>query len=599
MADNFNLINFKRGTLADLQALNLEANRSKIEVGTFYLTIDEGSSAPESTRLFIGREVTSGSETIKKIVPVNQGIVKVDDKNALVNNTLQGNFQAGDFAYVQTGNIFAIYDGASWKQINSVGTDTYISDLVTSINVTDNVATISQVGSYNQDRADANFAGMKIAADDGLTLTKTAGASGQPDTLTIHGDEYTLAKGSASSNEVEVSLTSTQNNDSSFTIKGGDNVTLTTPTAGADAGKLVISAADPIEVTDLNIENKANDGNGFTFEILQSDESGNAITEDFDPQIVLGTHTNSPIHFVNGVATLNVYTKDELNTALQGLNAMRYRGTVGSGGSAGASVAALQNVKLGDTFKVVEEGLVLPAANSATSNAEILKVGDVIIASGGTESSQTDLDTGGILNGTILYTVIPAGDETDTHYKFTSATHGINLQPTPGDDTTGSFALVQGSQISLTDGGSETNGVANKTVTVAHATIARETDVTNDTPQEMAYNNMLEAAKLTVPVITDITLDNGHVKKWTITNYDVIDTNADLDSVKYTATASNNAATVTNTVGLKKNFTGASDTAQTKTGAFILSSENLTVTAPTVAAGANPEIKLNFVWGSF
>lgn len=595
MADNFNLINFKRGTLADLQALNLEQNRDKIEIGTFYLTIDEGSNAPESTRLFIGREVPSGTGTIKKIVPVNQGIVKVDDKNALVNNTLQGNFQAGDFAYVDNGNIFAIYDGKEWKQINSVGADTYISDLLTSVNVTDNVATISQTGSYNENRADANFAGMKVAAENGLTLSKTAGeGSGKPDTLVIHGDEYTISKGNVNSNEVAVSLSSTQNKNSSFTIKGGNNVTLTTPADGADAGKLVINAAKPIEVTDLNISNKADKGNGFTVEILQNNESGNAVSEDFDPQIAIGTH--DPIHFVNGVATLDVYTKDELNTALQGLNAMRYCGTVGAGGSAGSTVAALQNVKLGDTFKVVEEGLVLPSANSATGKAEVLKVGDVVIASGGTESNQTDLATGGILNGTILYTVIPSGDETDTHYKFTGATHGINLQPTPGDETTGSFALVQGSQISLTDGGSENGGVANKTVTVAHGTITREADVTNKDPQEMAYNTMLDAAKLSVPVITDITLDNGHVKKWTITNYDVVDTNADLDSVSYTATASNNAATVTNTVGLKQNFTGAKDAAQTKAGSFVLSSENLAVTAP---AGDKPEVKLNFVWGSF
>lgn len=600
MADNFNLINFKRGTLADLQALNTAANRSKIEVGTFYLTIDEGSNAPESTRLFIGREVPNpeGSGTIKKVVPVNQGIVKVDNVNALNTNTVEGNFQAGDFAYVAAGNIFAVYDGAAWKQINSVGTDTYISDIETTITVNSNVATIAQVGAYNQDHADQPFNGMQIAGDDGVTLSVTAGAADtDPDTLVIHGDEYTLANGSASSNEVAVSLTSTQNNNSSFTIKGGDNITLTTPTTGTDAGKLVISAADPIEVTDLNIENKANNGNGFTFEILQSDASKD-ITEDFDPQIVLGSHTSSPIHFVDGVATLDVYTKDELNTALQGLNAMRYRGTVGTNGTAGPTVAALQNVKLGDTYKVIEDGLVLPQANSASGTAEILHLGDIVIASGGTESSQTDLDNGGILNGTIIYTVIPSGDETDTTYKFTSATHGISLQPNPGDSTAGSFALVQGSQIALTDGGSVTEGVADKTVTIAHGTITRETDVTNNTPQEMVYNNMLEAAKLTVPVITDITLDNGHVKKWTITNYDVIDTNADLDSVSYAVSASNNVATIANTVGLMKNYSGADETAQTQTGSFVLSSENLAVTAPAVAAGANPEVRVNLVWGT-
>ena len=98
MADNFNLINFKRGTLASLQALT----SAQIEEGTFYLTLEEGSGAPESARLFIGRNI----DGTKKVVPVNQGIVTVTNVEDL--NTLAGNFQAGDFAYVSNGNILAV-----------------------------------------------------------------------------------------------------------------------------------------------------------------------------------------------------------------------------------------------------------------------------------------------------------------------------------------------------------------------------------------------------------------------------------------------------------------------------------------------------------
>jgi hypothetical protein len=89
------LIQFKRGTLAALQT---KMTNKTGDDGCFYLTVDSGV---DSSRLFVGR--SDGS-----IVPVNQGIIKVNSVTALENNTVAGNFQPGDFAYVEDGNILAI-----------------------------------------------------------------------------------------------------------------------------------------------------------------------------------------------------------------------------------------------------------------------------------------------------------------------------------------------------------------------------------------------------------------------------------------------------------------------------------------------------------
>lgn len=587
MADNFNLINFKRGTLADLQALNTAANRSKIEVGTFYLTIDEGSNAPESTRLFIGREVPNpeGSGTIKKIVPVNQGIVKVNNVTALNENTVEGNFQPGDFAYVETGNIFAIYDGGHWKQINSVGTDTYVNDLSTNITVSSNTATIAQTASYNQGHSDLQSNGMQFTGAGGITLSVTQGATtSSPDVLTFTGDTYEIDHGSVANNTVDLTLTSAQNNNSAITVKGGENITIETPSSGDDEDKIVIKARDTY-INDLDF---ATASQGFTLTGSRNDDS--FVTSDtLDPQIVLGTHTNSPIHFVNGVATLDVYTKSEIDQQQKDLDAMTYKGTVGTTpqGSAALSVNEITNVSVGDTFKIVQDGLSLPSTLSSDGTAHTLKAGDILIATG-TEAN-------GLITSNLKFDLIPAGDEIDTTYTFSGITHGVSLEPNPGVGSAGSIALVQGDQISLTDGTGATAG--DKTITVAHATITKQN---NDTDATTATQTV--GSTLTIPVISNITLSNGHVTKWTIKNYQVVDTSISLDSLSYSAsspasgaTGYQKEATIEGSIG----YTGQNGiSALPVTGSFKLESDNLTVTTPTPTTTGVPEIKMNLVWGA-
>ena len=125
----FNLINFKKGTLAGLN--NLKTN-SGIEEGTFYLTIDD---AKQTSRLYIGTGATTA-------LPVNSNITVVTNASDLT-TAHATNFNDGDFAYVTTGNILAVKYSNAWTQINAVNDANVVSTLTPTITTTNNTATIN------------------------------------------------------------------------------------------------------------------------------------------------------------------------------------------------------------------------------------------------------------------------------------------------------------------------------------------------------------------------------------------------------------------------------------------------------------------------
>ncbi len=563
-----NLIQFKRGTMAALETLI--ASHGGID-GTFYLTIDDdasGSNTPnKSSRLFVGR--SNGD-----IVPVNQGIITVTNLSDLTNN-IEGKWHAGDYAYVTTGNILAIYDGKTWKQINAVGENFFTNDFKTFAEASNNVATVTprvydnQMGNDIEHYYDAAF---EIDGANGIQVTATNRTSDTPAKVTITGDTYELSRSAAASNQTTISLDSENtDNNSAVTIKGGDRVTVTT------SGDNVIELESKnFEVTEVAI---GSEGTGFTVGVTQAYDADATVTsQPIDPTIVLGTNTSSPIHFVDGTATLPVYTKDEIDAQKKALNAMVYKGTVGTidaehVGSYAASIAAMEAPSVGDTFKIIGSNNTLPAEKSADGKAHTLKEGDVLIANG-TEDPTTGLITSGL-----VFDVIPAGDEVDSQYEFTGIEHGVQL--TGNYDAIadkGSFALAAGTQIELEDNNDSTD----KVVTVKHTTITTAAATTNAATNATTQQN---SGNLTLPVISNISIDNGHVTGWTIQNYEVIDTSVEIGSMSTVASAENNVATVATTL----NYTTQLGADATADSSFTVSSDNLNVTA------SGSDVKVNFV----
>ena len=211
-----------------------------------------------------------------------------------------------------------------------------------------------------------------MAAAGGITLSAAS------DTLTITGDQYEISRGAAASNASEISLTSDQNNNSSITLKGGSNVTITTP---AD-GQILVSAAD--NYTDSAAV--ANQSAGFKLTLGRTGTLAD-LTATWDPQVKVGVNTSKQetIHFASGTAALPVYTKTEVDEKLVAVNAMVYKGTIGTGGTYTA-IVNIPSASVGDTYKIVTDGIV--------ASGNTLKTGDVIIANG-TEG------TDGTISGTI------------------------------------------------------------------------------------------------------------------------------------------------------------------------------------------------------
>lgn len=562
------LIQFKRGTLANLQAL-----QGSGQDGCFYLTIDSGI---DSSRLFIGR--ADG-----KIVPVNQGIVKATTVEQLEKNTLAGNFQSGDFAYVESDNILAVRSGNKWVQINNA-VDTYADDFSENITVSGGVATIT--GTVTRNDTKPLTSSFKVAGANGITISATEGGvdaseNPLPDTLTITGDTYTLSAGTAADNAAPINLASAQGQaGSAVSIKGGTNVTV-----AASGNEITLTAKDT-KVTDADITGLAT--NGFELSLTQT-ENGTAIVPvkaTVDPTIQLGDHSESPVHFVSGKATLDVYTKGEVDDKLQAVNAMVYKGTVGTGGTVAQSIEGITGtnmpeVHVGDTYKVTGD-MTLSAERSNSGKEVSLRAGDLLIANG-TETN------GAIPAASVKYDVVSAGDDPDTTYTFEEIEHGIQLRSSVvGAPAAGSFNLANtDGLITLTDESGESNG--SRTVTLGHSAVTRTNSTGTAKTQSREQN-------LTFQAVTGITTSaEGHVTGVETTSITVTDSNATLTSVEDSVSVISKGATVGTTVALSHGV-GQPDTL---TGSVDFVSDNLTVTPIAAAEGANPQVKMNFVWGTF
>lgn len=185
---------------------------------------------------------------------------------------------------------------------------------------------------------------------------------------------------------------------------------------------------------------------------------------------------------VNGTKVYNqgvidFYTKDEINAKINGIDAMRYKGTVGG---TGATVSALPSsgVAIGDTYMV---------AASGTYGSHSCDVGDLLIATG--------TETNGVITSGLAWTYVPAGDDTDTQFTLNVADNTITLKNANTGDGVGSAKIAAGSKISVSTSGS--------TITVAHAGLAAPTAST------AAAETPAHGGSFTV--LDSITAADGHV----------------------------------------------------------------------------------------
>lgn len=118
-------IKFLSGTQTDLNKYFLGSGDLKSGTaveGAFYLTLD-------THRLYIGRKIDDNGVAKVIPIPVNEGIQAVSTISNLPN---RNEANAGEFYYINSDNILAIYNGKEWVQINP---DTDNTVELTSLNI--------------------------------------------------------------------------------------------------------------------------------------------------------------------------------------------------------------------------------------------------------------------------------------------------------------------------------------------------------------------------------------------------------------------------------------------------------------------------------
>ena len=577
------MLQFKCGTQEALEAYILGAGQTATingksvtgkaaTDGTFYLTND-------TSRLYVG----NGG----KAVPVNQGVISVKTTDDLPKPG-----EAGQFYYVETGNILAVYagSGGGWVQINT-NTNTEIKSYAKTVSTVTGGAKITDAvtDTNNQSFSDD----IEIVGGDGITVAAT-----DTDTITISAETSILGT-EASTNGGKIKLSGHDSGTVNLTVNKG----ATTNSFTSDADGNVTLNLQNKDLTSANFS--ANKDEGFNLELKLGDNTPINTTADLDPII---SYDGNSVHFMNGTATLDVYDKASIDAKFEGFNAMHYIGTVGLSGSAGTDVVidtesisgasvtkvlritgdkAPNNYNIGDTFLISSE---------MTGTGWSIKAGSLLIAmTTETRSDEAPYYTEPIPADKLYFEVLNESFEADTTYTLKQDGGVIKLMGRRDGNAQGA---ASGSITIKGDGDyiQETvSGNADATVTLTH----KELNVTR-TP--LSATTVSHGDTFTV---VESVADDGHghisevkTREVGLDNFraavaqNTLSSAASVDSTTGVYTG-----TITHTVNVKTGAQVSTETTNTQ-DAIRLVSETLKIeddTKNTNDAG----LKLNMVWGSF
>ena len=557
-------IQFLLGTQANLE--KYISGSSTAAEGTFYLTND-------THRLYVGTSLGTA-------VPVNEGVITVPNLDALQNVSAH----PGEFYYVTNGNILCVYTGKEWVQINN-NTNTYVKKTDTVVSLADQVATITTKYTMNDGTTPISDS-WNLAVAEGVKVSIDA-ATDKVILTGVVNDSFGV---SAASNIATVTLRDSFSNEKTFKVKTGDTNTMT---VGASAeGDAVV----------LNVKNMANTGLKVTpeatgFRVGVTDIMGTQ-SDVINPSIKVGASSDDTKHktlnFVNGTATLPIYTKEEIDDIKLALNAMTYRGLVGTSASSTNPQKVIKawatvkdsSAEIGDTYLFAEQ---------VTDGSNVYSKGTMAIARG--------VETNGVIPaGNVIWDFVESTVNTDTKYE-------LNNQATAAG--TAGFVQLVGKLGGITESGKKVffeDGTAIKaSVTVdndghAHISFAHEGITASKTTGTVAQgvatyassNDKSEKAT-TITTIESITVNaQGHVTNLKTNTITLKDTNAVINSVGMSVGAAKAAKEVvlTSSVQLKD---GAGTTMTAKTGTLKMKSDTLVFNQ----ADSGKTLGIDLVWGSF
>lgn len=557
-------IQFLLGTQANLEKY-ISGSSTAIE-GTFYLTND-------THRLYVGTSAGTA-------VPVNEGVITVSNIDALQHVSAH----PGEFYYVTTGNILCVYDGKQWVQINN-NTDTYLAKTDTVVSLADQVATITTKYTMNDGTTPISDS-WNLAVAEGVKVSIDA-ATDKVILTGVVNDSFGV---SAANNIATVTLRDSFNNEKTFKVKTSDITTMTID-ASAESDAVVLNVKD-MSNTALKVTPEATG-----FKIAVTDIMGTQ-SDVINPSIKVGASSDDTKHktlnFVNGTATLPVYTKEEIDDIKLALNAMTYRGLVGTSASsanpqkiikAWATVKA-GSAEIGDTYLFAEQ---------VTDGSNVYSKGTMAIARG--------VETNGvILAGNVIWDFVESTVNTDTKYE-------LNNQATAA----GAKGFVQlvgklggtteaGKKVFFEDGTAikasvsvDNDGHAHVSFSHEGITAAQTTGTVTQSAATYANSDNKAESVTTITALESITVNaQGHVTNFKTNTITLKDTNAVINSVGMSVGAANAAKEVvlTSSVQLKD---GAGTIMTAKSGTLKMKSDTLVFNQKDGGAS----LGIDLVWGSF
>lgn len=525
--------------------------------GTFYLTSD-------THRLYVGNGTVA--------VPVNEGVTTV---SSLADLTASINPHPGEFYYVTNGNILCVYDGKKYVQIND-NTNTYVTKFDNTITAANNVATLTPILTKS-DNTTVTGSTIQLEAAGGITLA----VSGKKVTFT--GVKNSKLATTSSDGRTAITLTDSQNNTVSMPVQSANS--LMTVSKGTN-GELVFT---PTDQKNTAVTGAAGD-QGFAISV--EDYAGTK-TGTIDPQITIGVASGQKktVHFNKGVATLDVYTKTEIDNLKNALNAMTYKGLVATTADTSLGIAAWKDIvnnngktSIGDTY-LFSENITFTQGNGAQ---ESYSKGTLAIA----KTSTNGENASGYLVGTIDWDYVESTTDTDTTYSIVNdaSTKKVDFRQTQGGVNTsiGSINFANGASTTAT----VTTSGKDTTVKFDHNALAltKDTDAAKVT---QAAGVGAVSQKTSITVLKKITGDGkGHISNYQEQVIDLLDTNAVINDFLFSSAVKNNVATFTHNVNMTL---GDNTVGNAKSANFAMGTSSLTFTKN--ATTGNVDVDL--MWGTF
>lgn len=363
----------------------------------------------------------------------------------------------------------------------------------------------------------------------------------------------------------------------SFILKAGTHVTLS---QDSTSGAIVIESTDTNTInsslafnTAVNKDDPSKTEDGF--DVVLTDSEGDSITGRFNPEVRYGhtvtegkSTTTATAKFNTGSMALDVYTASEIDAIIEKefltFNAMEYQGVIT------ALPTDLTKIKNGYTYL---------AGSSFTIDTTNVAPGGLIIAKG-------DEDENGYISDDITWEYV-AANLVDTTYKFVAVDGGIQLKDN-SDDSIGSLVIAGSDYINVTSTYTATNP-QDQSLTIEHKSYdGTLTETESDMPVNKEY---------TIPVVSSLDIENGHIKGYTIVNHtfvDTVGTIADSFEISSTADGDKKGVSIKNTVTLA----AGDDSSSGDNDSFSLVSTNKNLIIETAAEGSK-QINFSLIWENF